>query len=152
MKRLDPFYNSIMHKFGFVLHKRFSMHMLILLIMNLISGFTIVGLFSLIKNPVINYRVVDFIVFIIVVTVVELIVKTLMVRYFIKWILRSFGILTLIVQGLIFWLSSLMIERLNFIEPVVLNLFFYTLSFLFLRLALISIYQKYIVNKFMREK
>lgn len=152
MKRKDSFYNSMIVKFGFLLHKRFSIHSLVLLILNFIAGIIITGLFNFFNEPLISYKILSFVFFIVLTTLLELIIKTYYIRYFLVTIIKSFGLITLFMQGIFFYIASLIVDDFSFNANIILSIFTFTLIFLLVRLALINIYQKYILKKLIREK
>lgn len=152
MKRKDSFYNSMIVKFGFLLHKRFSIHSLVLLILNFIAGIIIIGLFNFFNEPLISYKILSFVFFIVLTTLLELIIKTYYIRYFLVTIIKSFGLITLFMQGIFFYIASLIVDDFSFNANIILSIFTFTLIFLLVRLALINIYQKYILKKLIREK
>lgn len=151
MNKQDNFYNSIIVKSGFLLHKKFSIHILVLLILNFLSAIIVVGFFNFITKPLITYKISAFILFIIVATLLEIIIKMFVLRHFISLIFKTFGTITFLIQGIIFYLSSLIVNHLEFNYIVVINVAIFSLIFLLIRLMLIIVYQKYVLKHMKKE-
>lgn len=152
MNNKEKFYNSIIVKFGFLLHENFSVHAVVLLILNLLSAITVTGIFNLFNYPLINYKITSFILFVIIATLLELVVKTFVMRYFIDIIFKTFGTLTLIIHALLFYLSEVIVNNFTFTNSVILSILIFTVVFLIVRLLLINIYQKYVLKHLIKKE
>lgn len=152
MERKNKFYNSIIVKFGFLLHENFSVHSIVLFVLNFLAAIIITGLFNLFEQPLINYQISSFILFILVVTLLELIVKTFVLRYFLGLILKTFGSITFVIQAILFHLTSIIVNNFIFNPISIISIFFFTIGFLIIRLLLISIYQKRILKYLIKKE
>lgn len=152
MEGKNKFYNSIIVKFGFLLHENFSIHSLVLFVLNMLSAIVVTGLFNLIKLPLINYKISSFVLFVLVATLLELVIKTFVLRYFISIIFKTFGTITLLLQAIIFYITALIVNNFIFNPISIITIFFFTIGFLVIRLLLISIYQKYLLKYLIKKE
>lgn len=152
METKNKFYNSLIVKFGFLLHENFSIHSLVLFILNILSAIAITGLFNFLKQPLIAYRISSFILFILVATLLELVVKTFVLRYFINIIFKTFGGITILIQAILFYATTFIVNNFNFNQISIISVFVFTISFLIIRLLIISIYQKYILKYLVKKE
>lgn len=152
MEGKNKFYNSIIVKFGFLLHENFSIHSLVLFVLNMLSAIVVTGLFNLIKIPLINYKISSFVLFVLVATLLELVIKTFVLRYFISIIFKTFGTITLLLQAIIFYITALIVNNFIFNPISIISIFFFTIGFLVIRLLLISIYQKYLLKYLIKKE
>ena len=122
---------KIGYDIGFILHKNFGYHVLFTLIVNLLSSSILIGLTSQIY-PLIDITLVGFFVGMFLYTLMELIIKIIMIRFLLKPIIYSFGLILYIVNVTLFWLTDLMVDRFDY-ELHVENIFIFTIGFMLLR-------------------
>lgn len=119
------------YDFGFILHKNFGYHVLFTLIVNLLSSSILIGITSQIY-PLMDVTLIGFLVGMFLYSLMELVIKILLIRYLIKPIIYSFGLILYILNVTLFWLSDLMVDRFDFLLHVE-NIFIFTLGFMLLR-------------------
>lgn len=151
MKKHDSFYDSLMVKMGFLLHKKFSIHLLVIFIINLLSAMIVTGTFNAFNNPIVSYKIMAFILFVLVTMLIETILKVFILRHFISIIFRTFGIISLIIQVSIFMLGDVLVSNFNFNPVWLLSVLSFTIMFVIVRIVLIIFYQKYILRHIMEE-
>lgn len=86
--------NSIAYIFGILVHKNIFIHFLITLVLNYLLMFAMQGFFKL----VIYDKFYIFALSILMFTVVEFIIKVIFVRFFLKIILSTFGLVFVVLQ------------------------------------------------------
>src|SRR5690606_4407063 len=91
----------------------FGYHVLFTLIVNLLSSSILIGLTSQIY-PLIDITLVGFFVGMFLYTLMELIIKIIMIRFLLKPIIYSFGLILYIVNVTLFWLTDLMVDRFDY--------------------------------------
>lgn len=147
MKNKGDFQKTFLGSLGIFLHRNLGLHILISLIFNLIICVSLSGLFSLINYPVIDYTLLGFIIFIIVFTLIEVSLIIIFVGYYLKYIIKSRGLLLIVFYSLVFFITSLLIEDVSFIKPIILTLLVFSFSFIIFKLLLVILYQRYLLNK-----
>ncbi len=128
-KQVNEF--KVGYNIGFILHKNFGYHILLTLIINLLASSILIGLTSQIY-PLIDITLIGFLIGMCLYTVMELIVKILLIRFFLKSIIYSFGLILYVVNVTLFWLGDFMVDRFDF-KPHVENIFLYTVGFMLIR-------------------
>lgn len=146
MEKKNNFYDSLMVKMGFLLHERFSVHILMLFVINMISAVIITGIFNAFKEPLVTYEILGFILFIVITTLVEALLKVFVLRHFISLLFRTWGILTALIQIMIFMLGDLIVAKFNFNTIWLVSILAFSFIFIVVRLAIVIIYQKYILK------
>lgn len=126
---------NVMQMFGFILHPVFSIYIIIYLILNFLSSSIVIG-FSTIGSPIIDITIVGFFIGIILYTLIEIPIKLLLLRYFIKQVIYSFGLLLYLVYIGVNFLISIIIPSGEFSFTSSGNLFLYTLFFMIIRFIL----------------
>lgn len=119
------------YDFGFILHKNFGYHVLFTLIVNLLASSILIGLTSQFY-PLMDVTLVGFLVGIFLYSMMELVIKIILIRYLIKPIIYSFGLILYVVNVTLFWLSDLMVDRFDFLLHVE-NIFIFTFGFMLFR-------------------
>lgn len=151
MKESKDFYNSYVARFGFFLHHNFGIHLLLVLFFNFISAIVAVGLLELFKSPALSFDIIGFVLFIIIVTLIEVIIKIFVLRHFIDLIFKTKGIITFVLQNIIFYVATLFVNNVEFNKVIVLNILVFSLIFFIIRFFLINIYQKNIMIKYRKK-
>lgn len=129
---------NISFQMGFLLHKRFGMHILLTLMTNLLVAAIIIGLSRITISFVEVYSFEAFFIAITLYTFIEIPIKLLSLKYMFKYIVRSFGFIFFIYNVAIFFVVSLMVNDFDFlIDP--LNVVFFTIAFTVLR-SILNIY------------
>lgn len=151
MKNDNNFYDNLMVKMGFLLHKKFSIHLLIVFIINLLAAITVTGIFNAFNNPLITYKIMAFILFIIITSLMEVLVKVFILRHFIGLLFKTFGLLTAALQMLVFMFGDIIVDEFIFNDSFIISSLIFTISFIFIRTLLVIFYQKYILRRLIRE-
>ena len=86
--------NSIAYIFGILVHKNIFIHFLITLVLNYLLMFAMQGFFKL----VVYDKFYIFALSILMFTVVEFIIKVIFVRFFLKIVLSTFGLVFVVLQ------------------------------------------------------
>lgn len=129
------------YQLGFILHKHFSMHVLLTLVINLTCGAIVIGLLGIMHPVVQVYSIVGFVIAMVLYTLMELVVKLLMIRFIWKIVIQSFGLLFFIVNVSLFFIVELSVENFTFLyEPS--NIFIFTLVFMMTRLLFTTYVRK----------
>lgn len=129
------------YQLGFILHHNFSMHVLLTLVINLICGAVVIGFLGVILPVVEVYSIVGFVIAMILYTLMELIIKLLMIRFIWKIVIQSFGLLFFVANVSLFYVVELSVEDFTFLhEPS--NIFTFTIIFMIVRLLFTSYVRK----------
>jgi len=126
---------------GFYLHENFGLHILFTIIINLISSGVIIGLSSVSYKIVEVNSLIAFFLGMLFYSLLEVAIKTLLIRYIWKTIIRTFGLIFFIVNVLFFYLSSLLIKEFNFLNNIS-NIFIFTLLFMIFRILLTTVFKR----------
>lgn len=140
---------SFLEGLGLFLHPKFEFHLLIELAFNLLSIIPVIGIFELIKYPLVTYKesIAGVIIYIVVLTLVMESFKVYILRHFINFIFKTKGALLFLIYLAINYLTTLIIKGFSFNENVLLNLFIFTTAYIFLKIIIIVIYQRHINKK-----
>src|SRR5690606_17995066 len=132
---------SVGYKLGFMLHDNFSVHVLLTLIVNLLSSAAVIGIFSAFAPVVKVDNSWTFLIAMIFYSLMELMIKILVIRFFWKMIIQSFGLPFYIINILLFFLTTILVPEFSFLtDPQ--NIFIFTLAFMILRLLLSTYIRK----------
>lgn len=151
MKRSKDFKDTYSSKYGIFLHNNLGIHFLIVLMFNLIISVTLVGIFEQSKYPIFDFKIAGFIFYIIITTLLETMLTIFLLRHFLKFIFKTKGVIIYITYALIFYISTFLVEGVNFKENVLIKLLVYTFLFLILRIFFVIIYQRYIFRNKKKE-
>lgn len=133
-------------KLGFFLSYNLGYHILFSIILNFIITVVLIGLFDAIKFPIFNFKFMGLIMFIVIATLLEVTVLIFIVRHLIKSVIKSFGLMLVVVQGVIFYLTTLLVVDLSFQAVVFVKIVVFTIAFLILKIIAIIIIQRYKVK------
>lgn len=133
-------------KLGFFLSRNLGFHILFSIILNFIITVVLIGLFDAIKFPIFNFKFMGLIMFIVIATLLEVTVLIFIVRHLIKLVIKSFGLMLVVVQGVIFYLTTLLVVDLSFQAVVFVKIVVFTIAFLILKIIAIIIIQRYKVK------
>jgi hypothetical protein len=123
---------------GFLLHRNFMVHMALSFAVNYILSAGVFGLLSGLGFTVLNMTFVGYILGIMLFTLTENFVKILMFKYMAKLMLYSMGLLSIMVQIMIFYgVDLILTEGFHFIS--IEGLIVFAFIFTWLRLIL-SVY------------
>src|SRR5690606_874088 len=126
---------SIGYQLGFILHDNFSLHILLTLIVNLLSSAVIIGLYSTFYKVIEVHSFESFFIGLILYTVMEIIIKLILIRFAWKILIQTFGFIFFILNLTLFFIVSLLVPGFTFLRNPS-NIFIYTLSFMAFRLLL----------------
>ena len=121
--------------FGFYLHDNFGIHILLTTIINLIVGGVVVGLSGITYKVVEINSLVAYIFVFLFFTLLEVSIKTLLIRFIWKIIIQSLGLILFIVNVLFFLLIEKMVNNPS-------NIFIFTTFFMAFRILLISAFRR----------
>ena len=100
--------------FIFKLHPKFEFHILILFVLNLLSAIITIAFSSLIKTEILEFQIVSLLIFLLLVTIFETIVKMLLYKSIYLISIFTFGIVPYIIQTAIFYVTTLIIHNIKF--------------------------------------
>ncbi len=124
--------------FGFLLHKNYVVHMVFSLVINFLISAVVIGLAIGIKQPLIDMEILGYILAIILLTLLENFVKILMFKYFMRIMILSMGLLSVLIQIFVLAIIDLiLIQGFQFLG--VEHLIIFAFGFSILRF-LLSIY------------
>ena len=131
-------------KLGLYLHRKFEVHLLIIVIFNIISFIVVMGVFQLLNYPLVDFgSVIGVIIYSLVNTVILEVIKLFVVRHLINLIFKTKGLLFIPITMFIFWLTSLIfIDDLTFRKNVLVNLTIFTVCYLFMKILLVIALQR----------
>ncbi len=135
--------------FGFLLHQSYVVHMVFSTIINFIISAVVIGLAVGIKQPLIDMTLLGYIMAIILLTLIENFIKILMFKYFMRMMILSMGLLSVLIQILILFLIDFLITEgfaFNGIEHILIFAF----AFSTLRLVLSVYVRRYLYTKKIR--
>jgi len=139
MKKRKSFFESL----GLFLHPKFEIHLLIELMFNLLAIIPIIGIFELVKYPLVSYSgIAGVIIYVVVLTLVVESFKVYILRHFIHYLIKTKGLLLYLSYLVVFYVTTFIIKDLAINENKIINLFILTTLFLLLKIGLIIIYQR----------
>ncbi len=124
--------------YAFLLHRNYLVHMVLSLVVNFLMGATIIGLSIAFNHPLVQMEFLGFIFAIILLTLLENFIKLILFRYALRAMLYSLGILSWLVQFVIWYAASLMIGD-AFAFASIGDLFVFSILFTIMRF-IISVY------------
>ena len=124
--------------FGFLLHRNYVVHMTFSLLINFLISAVVIGLAIGVKAPLLEIEIIGYALGIILLTLIENFVKILMFKYFMRAMILSMGILSVLTQILILYAVDVMIVT-GFHFPGIQELIIFSLLFSGLRF-MVSIY------------
>jgi hypothetical protein len=135
--------------FGFLLHKNYVVHMTFSLIINFLISAVVIGLASGINQPLVELHVIGYVLAIILLTLIENFVKILMFKFFMRAMILSMGLLSILVQIMILaFIDMILIEGFHFID--VEHLIIFAFVFTILRFVLSTYLRRWLFMKKIR--
>jgi uncharacterized membrane protein YvlD (DUF360 family) len=86
---------------GFLLHRNYLIHLAISLVINLVLFAVIIGFSSSINQPILHINLPGYFLGVILFTFAENFLKLLLFKYFIRFMLLSMGLMSIVVQIMI---------------------------------------------------
>lgn len=129
--------NSIAYIFGFLIHKNIFIHFLITLVLNYLLMFAMQGFFKL----VIYEHFYMFALSILIFTVAEFIIKVLFVKFFLRLVLTTFGLIFVVLELLYVELMYYFLPGYNFENQP--NLVIFVLLFALFRYIITRVSHRY---------
>ena len=126
--------------FGILVHRNIFIHLLITLVLNYALIFAMQGFFKL----VIYEHLYTLAIAVLIFTVAEFIVKVLFVRFFLRLILSTMGLIFVVLQILYFELMYYFLPDFNFESQV--NLIVFVLMFALFRYIITRVAHRYVAS------
>ncbi|MFA5470705.1 MAG: hypothetical protein WCZ00_03475 [Acholeplasmataceae bacterium] len=135
--------------FGFLLHKNYVVHMVFSLVINFLISAVVIGLAIGIKQPLIEMEILGYVLAIILLTLIENFVKILMFKYFMRIMILSMGLLSVLIQILILAsIDLILVQGFHFIN--VEHLIIFSFGFSILRFVLSTYLRRWLYTKKIR--
>jgi uncharacterized membrane protein YvlD (DUF360 family) len=140
IKELEQYHGQRKHaiSYAFLLHKNYIVHLILSFLVNLTMAMTVIGISLAFDYRIVEIEIVGFILAIALLTVIENFVKILLFKYAIRVIIYSLGILSWLVQVVIWYLITLLIPQ-GFIFFSAWDLIVFSIMFTLMRF-IISVY------------
>lgn len=134
MKELEGYKNSknTSLSFAFLLHRNFVVHLCLSLILNFLMSATVIGITIAFEYEIVQMEIIGFVLAVILLTVMENSVKILLFKYGLKLMIYSLGIVSWIVNLLIWYIASMIVGP-GFEFLSLWNLMMYALLFSVMR-------------------
>ena len=132
--------NAVAYIFGILVHRNIFIHLLFTLILNFSIMFAMQGFFKL----VIFDNLYMFALAILIFTVLEFVIKILFVRFFLKLILTTFGLIFVVLQLLYVELLNYFLPDFSFESQV--NLVVFVLMFALFRYIITRVAHRYVAT------
>ena len=130
--------NAVAYIFGILVHRNIFIHLLITLVLNYALMFSMQGFFRLIEYD----KLYIFAIAVLLFTVVEFVIKVVFVRFFLKMILTTFGLIFVVLQLLYMELLYYFLPGFNFESQV--NLVLFVLMFALFRYIVTRVGHRYV--------
>ncbi|MBE0701321.1 MAG: phage holin family protein [Acholeplasmataceae bacterium] len=142
--------HKVSFAFGFLLHPNYMIHLLLSFIINLLLGAVIIGFADFMKQPIIQFEIIGFIIAMGMLTLVENFIKILMFKYMTRAMLLSMGLISVFVQTLILYgVGQITIGfHFNGVEQIII----FAILLSFLRLILSSYLRKWLMNNRLKKR
>ena len=132
--------------FGFLLHRNYVVHIVFSLLINFLISAVVIGLAIGVKAPLIDITITGYVIGIVLLTLVENFVKILLFKYFMRLLILSMGLLSVLTQIIILYLIDLMIPK-GFHFTGVELLIIFSFSFSVLRFVLSVYIRRWLFTK-----
>lgn len=132
--------NAVAYIFGILVHRNIFIHLLITLVLNFAIIFAMQGFFKLIVYEHLYTLALAVLMF----TIVEFIVKVLFVRFFLRIILSTMGLIFVVLQLLYFELMYYFLPDFSFDNQV--NLVVFILMFALFRYIITRVAHRYVAS------
>lgn len=120
------------YKMGYFLHDKFSLHILLTILVNLFSFGIVMGFSKQLFKIADIYSIQAFIIVIIMYSLFETSIKILSISLFYKFIIQTFGLIFLCINLFLFWIITLMVNDFTFLNNP-LNILTFTILFMMVR-------------------
>jgi len=131
---------------SFLLHPKYSVHMLLSFLLNILASAVVIGLAIGVGEPLVSMDPIGYITAIMLFTFLENFVKLLVYRYFIKYVYLSFGLISLIINILLLFMVDAMLGA-AFAFKGIEHLMIFTVFFAIIKYILTHYYQRYRIIK-----
>jgi hypothetical protein len=135
--------------FGFLLHGNYVVHMTFSLLINFLISAVVIGLASGINAPLIEITILGYVLGIILLTLIENFVKILLFKYFMRMLILSMGLLSVLTQILVLYLIDFIVP-IGFHFPNVEQLIIFAFVFSILRFVLSIYIRRWLYTKKIR--
>lgn len=132
--------------FGFLLHRNYVVHMTFSFLINFLISAVVIGLAIGVKAPLLEMTVIGYILGVILLTLIENFVKILMFKYFMRILILSMGLLSVLIQILILYLVDSIVTT-GFHFPGVEQLIIFSFIFSGLRFILSVYLRRWLYTK-----
>ena len=132
--------NAVAYIFGILVHRNIFIHLLITLVLNFSIMFAMQGFFKLIDYD----KFYIFALAILIFTIAEFIIKVIFVRFFLKMILTTFGLIFVVLQILYMELMYYFLPGFSFENQV--NLIVFVLLFALFRYIITRVAHRYVAT------
>ena len=132
--------NAVAYIFGILVHRNIFIHLLITLVLNFSIMFAMQGFFKLIVYDKFYILALAVLLF----TIVEFVIKVLFVRFFLKMILTTFGLIFVVLQILYMELLYYFLPGFEFENQV--NLVVFVLMFALFRYIITRVAHRYVAT------
>lgn len=133
--------------FGFMLHRDYLIHILLSLAINTVILAVVMGIAIGIGDPLIEMNgILSFLLASMLLTLLENFVKILLYRFAFKAVLYSFGLLSVSITFVLFYVVDEILQG-NFHFTNILNLLVFTIGFTFFRLVLSTYVRRFLYTK-----
>ncbi|CCV63710.1 Membrane protein of unknown function [Alteracholeplasma palmae J233] len=132
--------------FGLLLHPKMTVHLIVTWIINLLVFAVVSGILNQI-SPTIYFNLTSYLLGVSLFTLIEFVFKIIFLKFFLRIVLMSFGMILYVIQVACFYLVDLVVPNFDFytIEGV----FIFTICFSIVRLIISRYIRKYrILNRF----
>lgn len=132
--------------FGFLLHRNYIVHMVFSVVINFLISAVVIGLAVGINQPLIEFELFGYVLAIILLTLIENFVKILMFKYFMRIMILSMGLLSVLVQIMILlFIDQVLVQGFHFIG--VEHLIIFAFGFSILRFILSTYIRRWLYTK-----
>ena len=132
--------NAVAYIFGILVHKNIFIHLLITLVLNFSIMFAMQGFFKLIDYDKFYILALAILIF----TIAEFVIKVIFVRFFLKMILTTFGLIFVVLQILYMELMYYFLPGFSFENQV--NLVVFVLMFALFRYIITRVAHRYVAT------
>ncbi|MBP5444806.1 MAG: phage holin family protein [Acholeplasmatales bacterium] len=132
--------NTIAYIFGLLVHKNIFIHFAITLVLNFLLMFALQGFFKLVVYDEFYMFVISILLF----SVVEVLVKWLFIRFLLKLVMQTFGLIFVVLQIIYIELMYYFLPGYSFDEQPQLIIFI--LMFILFRYIIVRVAHSYIGN------
>ena len=132
--------NTIAYIFGLLVHKNIFIHFLITLVLNFLLMFALQGFFKLVVYDEFYMFALSILIF----SVVEVIIKWFFIRFLLRLVMQTFGLIFIVLQIIYIELMYYFLPGYSFAEQPQLIIFI--LMFILFRYIIVRVSHMYIAN------